>query len=138
MDYHKNLLEIYKVESDKYNKTRDIQWKMNIAIWTVIIVAIYAQSENKLSFSNQNCVMKIIIYLTPFLIHLSFVHFIHGSLTRSLRRMHNAANLLLDNTLPNSKWMDLNKSVKDKYQYWQYLQLLITIFLLVIFYISSK
>jgi hypothetical protein len=42
------LKEIYKVESEKYNRTRDIHWKMNIGIWTLLVVAIYAKSDGHL------------------------------------------------------------------------------------------
>ena len=28
--------ELFKAYLDKFNKTRDIQWKLNIALWTLI------------------------------------------------------------------------------------------------------
>jgi hypothetical protein len=138
MEYNNNLLEIYKIEAEKYNKTREIHWKLNIAIWTVIIVAIYAQSENKLNFSNRSCAVKCLIYLIPFLIHCAFVCFIQGSLSRSLNRMNNAATILLDEKATKRNWDKLlDKTVADPNKYWHYLQLGITGFLLFIFYLTS-
>jgi len=45
------LLEIYKIESEKYSKTREVHWKFNIAFWTVLIVAIYAQYTEKFNLA---------------------------------------------------------------------------------------
>ena len=34
-------IEIYKAEKEKFNETREIQWKFNIAMWGLITAAIY-------------------------------------------------------------------------------------------------
>ena len=89
---NQNLREIYKVEAEKYNKTRDIQWKMNLAFWTLLIVAIYVKSKHELIIPQFS---EIIAGILCILFHLLFVLHIHGSLERSLNRMHNMANCLL-------------------------------------------
>ncbi len=125
------LIEIYKTEAEKYNKTRDIHWKMNIAIWTLLIVVIYAKSQNKLPIGN--IYIEIAASFVYLMIHYFFVREIHGSLYRSLTRMHNMASSLLKENEETSKWKDFDKKVSMKTGLWEYLQLGITIFLIIIF-----
>ncbi len=131
----KDLIEIYKVEAEKYNKTRDIHWKMNIAIWTLLVIAIYAKSQGKLPLDMCVNIVASLVYLV---MHGFFVIEIHGSLYRSLTRMHNmASSLLEENENVNHKWTDFDKKIYMRTGWWEYLQLGITIFLLVIYIIMK-
>lgn len=57
------LMEVYKAEHERYNKTRDIQWRFNIAAWTLILVAIYASRKGELKMTAQD-VMPVCITFT--------------------------------------------------------------------------
>ena len=94
-EYKSYLVEIYKVESEKYNKTRDIQWRMNIAVWTVIILAFYAKDKHDINLSG-NQFIALVLAAVCLLLHLFFIIGIHTSLNNSLARMHNIAKRLLD------------------------------------------
>jgi hypothetical protein len=101
-----HIIEIYKVEAEKYNKTRDIQWKMNVAFWTVLIVGIYAKSKNDLNLCAINHVQQILIGTIYIFIHGVFVYQIQGSLRRSITRLRNSANEVLDNKEENNITID--------------------------------
>src|SRR5688572_853287 len=90
------LLEIYKIEAEKYNKTRDIQWRLNIAIWTVLIVAIYAKSQSAFNFNNWSIPIQVTIGIVYLAVHAAFIFNIHGSMNRSLARMHNMASYIME------------------------------------------
>jgi hypothetical protein len=130
------LLEIYKVEAEKYNKTREIHWKMNISLWTVLIVAIYAKSQNQFTFSKLPICLEMLIYLLFLVIHFVFIFKIHGSLNRSLARMNDMASYLLkEKDEIEYKWNDLGKNAPQENNYWEFLQLGITLFLILIFWL---
>jgi len=137
METKKYLLEIYKVEADKYNKTRDIQWKINIAIWTVLVVMMYAKLEQKIK-NIPPFIQGIIFFIFAFA-HFIFIRKIHGSLDRSLTRMHNMASHLLEqDENVEVKWKDFEKEIKNKKGTWEYWQLGITGFLIWIFFALEK
>jgi hypothetical protein len=130
------LLEIYKVEAEKYNKTREIHWKMNISLWTVLIVAIYAKGQNQFTFSKLPICVEVLIYFLFLVIHFVFIFKIHGSLNRSLARMSDMATCLLkEKEEIEIKWTDLGKNAPQANNYWEFLQLGITLFLIGIFYL---
>jgi len=138
MDMKDYVLEIYKVEAEKYNKTREIHWKMNIAIWTVLIVAIYGKSQHGLTISH-NFWNEMVIYFCYLLVHFIFIFLIHGSLHRSLTRMHNMASFLLEQGDElKIKWKDFEKRAFKKYGLWEFWQLWITFFLIIIFHIINQ
>jgi hypothetical protein len=128
------LVEIYKVEAEKYNKTRDIHWKINIAIWTVLVLAIYTVSQNKVLIKSVYFeVMAALFYL---IIHFLFVREIHGSLKRSLTRMHNIASELLDEKKePKITWQGFSEKIPMDTGIWEYLQLVMTVFLIGIYFL---
>lgn len=125
-------IEVYKVEASKYDSTRNIQWKMNISIWTVIIVGIYAKSQNQLNYPEYINIIASLVYLV---IHSMFVFFIQKSLSRSLTRMERMAkHMLKDKTLT---WAEIDEGLKRKNRRWEYLQIFVTAFLLLIFIFTN-
>ena len=132
------LLEIYKIEAEKYNKTRDIQWRLNIAIWTVLIVAIYAKSQSEFNFNKWPITVQIAIGLIYLVVHAVFIFNIHGSMNRSLARMHNMASYIMEEKKDVPlKWIDLEFGASKPRGNWEWLQLVISIFLIMIFYMTD-
>jgi hypothetical protein len=132
------LIEIYKVESDKYSKTREIHWRLNIAIWTMLVLAIYAKNNGNLIIGN--ALGLYVLSIAIMTIHLIFIYHIHGSLKRSLNRMRNIANSLLNDSSDVVTWDDLeriNPELKLK-RAWEYLQAIITFILLLVFHYFIK
>jgi hypothetical protein len=65
-------LEIYKLEHARYNNFREIQWKMNVSIWTLLALAIrYADELKGLSL--------LVIISASFLIVVSHMIFVYRS-----------------------------------------------------------
>src|SRR4030095_14916216 len=92
-----HLLEIYKTEAEKYNKTRDIHWKLNIAIWTVLIVAIYGKMKEEIDALPY--LYECVIGIAFIGLHFFFIYNIHGSLNRSLNRMHDMGHRTYQTTI---------------------------------------
>ncbi len=129
------MVEIYKVEADKYSKTREIHWKVDIAIWTVLVVAIYGQSTQKFTLEEAGSNMKFWICFAVLLAHIAFVIKIHRSINRSLARMNAMATHLLESPdAAEFKWIDIGKSKIKTGLTWELLQVLITLILLMVFY----
>lgn len=133
MDTKEHIQEIYKVEADKYGKTRDIHWRLNIAVWTVIIVAIYAKGNGNLKTSELPLCLLLCIYFVFVIIHSIFVYKIHRSLFRSLNRMNNMAIYLIENDDPTT-WNSLEEIKIPNDYYWEFIQVSITVFLILIFH----
>jgi hypothetical protein len=131
-----NLKEIYKVEAEKYNKTRDIQWKMNLAFWTLLIVAIYAKTKHELRIPISAEISAGVLFIV---FHLLFVLHIHGSLERSLNRMHNMANFLLGNEVVPNKSLEYFEIKKISLSLgWHILQIAITTGLVIMFIFLNR
>ena len=77
MEYKDYLLEFYKVEAEKYNKTREIQWKLNLAIWTIISVAIYSKAQNINALSKLSFDVTGLAYTAYFALHAFLVIKLH-------------------------------------------------------------
>lgn len=133
---NKNYLsEIYKVEAEKYSKTRDIHWRVNISIWTVLIVAIYVKFQNGFDLTTLSHWLRFLIYSFYLIVHAIFIFKMHGSLNRSLARMHDMATYLIEDKNDETiKWMDIGKKAPKPNYYWEFLQLSISLFLIGIFH----
>ncbi|HLY71059.1 MAG TPA: hypothetical protein VKR53_15105 [Puia sp.] len=130
-----HLIEIYKVEAEKYNKTRDIHWKMNIAMWTLLIVALYAKMKGEIKSLPIPC--EICMCLLFVFLHIVFIGFIHGSLNRSLTRMKNMSNYLIrDDNVPIQNFDSFDSPRATVNSGWEFLQAAIGAILLAI-YVST-
>jgi hypothetical protein len=80
----KEALEVLKGEILKFEGTRNTQWKFNIAVWTLLSLAIF--SKSKLSISDVGCLM---IGTTVIAIHLIFSFQVQKSLecSKKLRKL---------------------------------------------------
>lgn len=88
MPSKENVLEVYKTEAEKYNKTRDIQWKMNFAVWTLLILAIVAKAKQEFNLSHTlTGGLEMIILIVFITLYFWFIWRMQQSLNNSLRRM---------------------------------------------------
>lgn len=146
MDYKDRALEIYKTEAEKYKHTRDIEWKMNIAVWTVVAASVYAKYQNPAFFSTWHLCGYLIVGLFYVAIHIGFIVGIQKSLGRSLDRMHNIGKFILEKPDTHKlKWEDVEKTRKerekqedkkesnDRTLFWVIIECSPTAFLIVIF-----
>jgi hypothetical protein len=111
-----HLLEIYKVEAEKYNKTRDIHWKMNIALWSLIVLTIYAKLEGKFPSPRFPLCMQSLIFGLFAILNIAFIWLIHNSMDNSLRRMRKMAVHIVEHNGGQLKWQDLHK--KEGWEGW--------------------
>src|SRR5689334_11739977 len=81
--------EVYKAERSKSEKTRNIQWKFNIALWTLLAAAIWFFNDKKVgTFRN---------FLIPAAIWFIWGHFLFVYLTqKALAAYRLMSNLTLD------------------------------------------
>lgn len=135
-EYKEFLVEIYKVESEKYNSTRELHWKINIAVWTVLAASIIIKAQK--GFLSIDSCSQILLLFGYAGMHFLFILYIHASLWRSLTRMHNMATFLLSNQANGLSWTDFSKPVPQPYKYWELWQILITIFLCIVFSVIKQ
>lgn len=77
-------VNLTKATRERFEKTREIQWKMNVAIWTLMAAAIYLFAKEptiRFSLNLQFILLTIIFGLT----HLVFVYMTQRSLETSKR-----------------------------------------------------
>ena len=64
-------MEVYKAERLHFDKTREIQWKFNIALWTLISLGItLSQDTKKYIDPSIAVIMSVVFVLTHFLFAL--------------------------------------------------------------------
>ncbi len=123
-------MDIYKGRLEKFKNTQSIQWKMNLSIWTLLVLAIYKNDFIELN----TCLLIILIFIC--LIHLGYCILTQKSI--------NSDKAVTDNiidALKNSEQENVNIDVKLKGKIsncpswlWILLQTAITVVLSVIFY----
>ena len=67
------LIELHKELLGKYKQTRDIEFRINIALWTLIIIAGYSLKEIELTTLTKLVVFSFLYLLVT--IFLSYAHF---------------------------------------------------------------
>jgi hypothetical protein len=133
------LLELYKIEAAKYSSVREINWRINTSLATVLILAIYGKAKDEFNLDGVNRYCQILIYAACLLLHAILIYRINMSFSKTLNRMHNIAKYLFDdNTTSGIKLEKIIKIPAKTNFAWQYLILGITIFLIIIFDIFQK
>jgi len=79
-----NLVELYKAQMLGYNKTRDIKWRFNISIWTLLIIVTYFKHVNPDIFDKP---LIAILFIIALLAHYIFVYIVQRSLAGSKKIM---------------------------------------------------
>jgi hypothetical protein len=132
-------LEIVKLEMARFDKIRDIQWKLNISIWTVIILGI--------SFFYDKKPQGKFYFLIPFLSIIVFVchHQFVSQVQKTLGITKGVWNSIIKQ-LNSNDTLDIKvriKRVTDDFEYnetdelWMWFQLFVTAVLLIVFSIVT-
>lgn len=129
----KEALEVLKGEILKFEGTRNTQWKLNIAVWTLLSLAIF--SKSKLSISD---IGALIIGDSIIVIHSIFSVQIQNSLecSKKLRRIiHNFLNSKMKTfNIPAGVKLSKRELFREThFIMWLVIQMSITILLAVIF-----
>jgi len=77
-------VNITKATRERFEKTREIQWKMNVAIWTLIVAAIYLFAKEPSIRFSQNWLVITFTIIFGFT-HLIFIYMTQRSLETSKR-----------------------------------------------------
>jgi len=109
---------------------------LSISIWTVLVVGIYAKATNNFLVGNSRWVF--ILYALYVGIHIFFILNIHGSINRSLSRMYNMVKYILENNNEDVTWKELEDNKIKMKPKWELCQIIITVFLILIFHFTSK
>ncbi len=131
------LIEIYKTEVGRFEKTRDVQWKFNVTAWTLLVLAIKFKSENSALI---DCCTIIVSSIAIFIGHLIFTWLIQNSLSSSKAIWNKIFDILnkyddQDTTLIkiDTKKITENKKWRVTDSLWILFQMLVTSFLLAFF-----
>ena len=131
MSYQENILEIYKTEYSKYEKTRDIQWKMNIAVWTLLAVFTYYIAKGEVIAIDFPWWGRLVIGILFCLFHVLFLVRIQTSLGNSLRRLNDIASYI-SFSCDNEETQFIWQSSKPKNKQWVFIQVGVTGILVII------
>jgi hypothetical protein len=126
--------ELSKRANLRFDKSRDLQWKFNITVWTLIVAGIYFFGKENINIGMTR------IYLfsgTFFLVHAIFVTMIQLSLVGSL----NVENFIYQQLKSNQiteidvdvEKLTRNSHIKGKGRWWFAFQILTTLVLLAFF-----
>lgn len=123
-------VEVYKSQLASFDKTKDIQWKMNIAIWTVIILGIVKAEMIGKVF---NCYVIVLLSVIFLGLHILFM----GRIQRSLEANKIFRGVILEQL--NSGVNNIQAKWNDKFslpytgKYWIFFQIVSTSVLIFIF-----
>ena len=123
-------IEIYKCEHSRYNNFREIQWKMNVTIWTLIVFGINA-ADLIGKYLNSYWIVSLCFLL--FCAHSIFVWLAQRSLDASKQIERNIVNALNDGSHEDLNLRIEIKILPDKKWMWFLFQLLCTLVLLAVF-----
>jgi hypothetical protein len=133
--FRSDLVELYKAQVLDYNKTRDIQWRFNISIWTLLgIVILFKYIEPDIFDSS----LVTILFLIALLAHYMFIYIIQRSLAGSKRIMDkyiqhlNHYNETAKININNRKYEKIYVLTLTDYL-WIAFQIIITFFILLVF-----
>ena len=121
-------MDVYKGRLEKFKNTQSIQWKMNLSIWTLLVLAIY---KNDIIILN-TYLMLIILF------SICVIHFRYCSLTQKSLNDDKAVNIDIINQLNEigQKNVIVDLTIKGKHSNWPwvYLQTIITGILAIVLY----
>lgn len=125
---------VYELNHQRFDKTREIQWKFNVAMWTLLAASIYFFRSHHII--KCNCIFWI-LWILFFLSHSLFIYLTQRSLQFSkdacnyiLESLNNSEERLVINW--NKESIDKNIKLGPKAKLWITFQLLATLILLII------
>jgi membrane protein YdbS with pleckstrin-like domain len=136
------LIEVYKAEREQFNRTRELQWKINISFWTLLVLGI----GNCEKFACELKGWSILISLLLLIVYVIFVSSTQHSLNENKRYWQKAFDFR--NTLSTSfcyKDILIRRSKPQKFKEflhnrikWISLQTTITIMLLLVWVLKIE
>ncbi|MEP2025569.1 MAG: hypothetical protein ABJH98_04410 [Reichenbachiella sp.] len=126
-------LEFYKLRKGKFFNTRSIQWKMNIAIWTLFVFATYHKS--KLALSNDCAVLISSVIIIG--VYMWFIISIQVSLDYDKRQNDQIISQLNDSNNDDIK-IELDSKKTNSGYHWIAIQLMITLVLGSFFWFTNN
>ena len=138
--YQKNyqrsdLIELYKAQISEFNKSRDIKWKFNASIWTLLVITTYFKHLNPEIFDLS---LIFILFIIALLAHYIFIYIVQRSLAISRRKLDeylyylNTYNKSKDIVIKNNRYEGMYVLNLTDYL-WIAFQIIITFFILLIF-----
>ena len=137
-------MEVYKDRSAKFKNTQSLQWKLNLSIWTLLVLAIFNKGKMTLpgcdgTCISQGCGFEIIIGVLLVIFHSYFCYQVQKSLDSDKVANNYIVKQLNANIKP-----DLNIHVEPSLKpssvqlSWVIIQSFITLVLVVVFCVSGK
>jgi hypothetical protein len=131
-------INFVKASRERFEKTREIQWKMNVAIWTLMAAAIYLFAKEPSIRFTKSCTL-IFLAIVFGITHLLFVYIIQRSLETSKSiEDHIFTKLNEQNSSLQQFEVDIRKlssfwSISPPGLFWLLFQMASTTILLIIF-----
>ena len=130
-----DLIELYKAQISEYNKSRDIKWKFNISIWTLLVFTTYFKHFKSEIFDLS---LVLILFIIALLGHYIFLYIVQRSLAISRKKLDeylyhlNNYNNSKDVVIRNNRYETMYVLSLTDYL-WIAFQIIITFFILLIF-----
>lgn len=128
------ILEVYKVECSRNEKTRNIQWRFNIALWTLLALAILYFKGKELD--NIQHLVLVVLSILFICAHFLFIYLTQRAL-EAYRRMADAALDALDRSEKDFIEFSIryikNIRLRKWAKWWIVFQVGITVILVIIF-----
>jgi|GEM_PF-4051768 len=126
----KEVMEIYKDRASKFQNTQSIQWKMNLSIWTLLVLAIFRKENLKLPECTTILILSMLVG-----VHLWYCVKTQRSLDFDKKVNNDIIKQLNDIEAPDGLKVKLN-SGKSTWP-WVLLQVVVTIILAMVFYFEK-
>ena len=132
-------IEIYKERAAKFKNTQSIQWKMNLSVWTLLVLAIYNKKTLYLSGCNLQCITMGCIGLVGIIVFHGWYCF----MTQNTLNYDKAFNDMIMAKLNSSdgteivldlKKEDIKQHIHDFGWPWIIIQTAITIILVMVYF----
>ena len=67
------LIEAYRIQVERWNKRRDIEWRLTLTLWSTIVIITFALA-GKIELTGCRSIIIGIIYIFLFLIYCFWIH----------------------------------------------------------------
>jgi len=124
-------LEYYKQERDRFEKTRGIQWKFGISLWTLIALAITFFGKNYIKLDKLSACLLCFLFLCA---HFVFALFVQKGLVAARTRCNNILTAL-NTSKEEFVFPDTSRpppSLTENDKWWIFFQVLATNVLLLV------
>lgn len=124
------LIEIYKTEHERFKDTRNIQWKVNISLWAVLLFAIEFSTDHKIPMPQ--------IILGIILFSIAVLHFLFSWLCQDALQFCKERWNCITNEIHSLKQADRklfgHLKKQKRFIWWVALQSAVTISLLIVLF----